>query len=142
MALQEVRSDLREFSGLKRILGPDWDFVATDVPDGAPGNAECMIFLYNIRHVQFRNIAGELTLKEGGKIPAGLIRPFSPAVRTQAITGNEEAVYRAESDNGLEASTKYDTWRTYKMSDHLPMWVELQTDFRDEYLEMIESGET
>jgi hypothetical protein len=25
-------------------------------------------------------------------------------------------------------------WRTYQMSDHLPMWVELKIDFSDEYL--------
>ena len=70
LALQEVRADLREFKRLMRILGPDWDFVATDVTDGAPGNGERMIFLYNRRYVQFTNIAGELTLKEGAKIRA------------------------------------------------------------------------
>lgn len=26
-------------------------------------------------------------------------------------------------------------WRTYQMSDHLPMWIELQTDFGREYLQ-------
>jgi hypothetical protein len=25
-------------------------------------------------------------------------------------------------------------WRTYQMSDHLPMWIELKTDFGEEYL--------
>ena len=28
----------------------------------------------------------------------------------------------------------YKTWRTYKMSDHLPMWIELKIDFGEEYL--------
>jgi endonuclease/exonuclease/phosphatase family metal-dependent hydrolase len=28
----------------------------------------------------------------------------------------------------------YKKWRTYKMSDHLPLWVELHVDFGDEYL--------
>jgi len=28
----------------------------------------------------------------------------------------------------------YRDWRTYQMSDHLPMWIELKTDFGDEYL--------
>ena len=32
---------------------------------------------------------------------------------------------------------KYKEWRTFQMSDHLPMWIELRTDFTDEYLEMI-----
>lgn len=34
-------------------------------------------------------------------------------------------------------SWKYKEWRTYQMSDHLPMWVELRIDFSDEYLKEI-----
>jgi len=70
VALQEVRADLSEFKRLHRILGPDWDYVATDVTDGAAGNGERMVFLFNRQHVHFRNVAGELTLKEGAKIRA------------------------------------------------------------------------
>jgi endonuclease/exonuclease/phosphatase family metal-dependent hydrolase len=32
------------------------------------------------------------------------------------------------------AKTQYRTWRTYQMSDHLPLWAEFDTDFADEYL--------
>jgi len=31
----------------------------------------------------------------------------------------------------------YRTWRTYQISDHLPMWVELRVDFSDSYLQGI-----
>jgi hypothetical protein len=27
------------------------------------------------------------------------------------------------------------TWRTYQMSDHLPMWVALKIDFAEQYLQ-------
>lgn len=70
VALQEVRANLEEFDSLRRILGPDWSYVGTDVTDGNAGNGERMIFLYNQNKVLFRNIAGELTLEEGGKIRA------------------------------------------------------------------------
>jgi endonuclease/exonuclease/phosphatase family metal-dependent hydrolase len=30
---------------------------------------------------------------------------------------------------------KYKQWRTFKMSDHLPLWVELFVDFGNDYLE-------
>jgi endonuclease/exonuclease/phosphatase family metal-dependent hydrolase len=30
--------------------------------------------------------------------------------------------------------TDYKTWRTYNLSDHLPMWIELRTDFSGRYL--------
>ena len=31
----------------------------------------------------------------------------------------------------------YDDWRTYQMSDHLPMWLELRIDFGDEFLRAV-----
>jgi len=41
-------------------------------------------------------------------------------------------------DELLAEQTKvYDDWRTYQMSDHLPMWVELRVDFGDEFLQAI-----
>lgn len=70
VALQEIRSDLTEFRELKRILGPQWDFIATDVTDGKAGNDERMVFLFDRNKVQFRNIAGELTLRESQKVQA------------------------------------------------------------------------
>jgi endonuclease/exonuclease/phosphatase family metal-dependent hydrolase len=36
-----------------------------------------------------------------------------------------------------EKRKKYRDWRTYQMSDHLPMWIELRIDFGDDYLESI-----
>lgn len=69
-ALQEVRGDLDEFLELKRILGPDWDYIATDVTDGGAGNGERMVFLFNRDRVRFRHIAGELTLPDGKKVLA------------------------------------------------------------------------
>jgi hypothetical protein len=70
VALQEIRGDLTEFRELLEILGPQWDFIATDVTDGAAGNGERMVFTFNRDKVQFQNIAGELTLKENQKIRA------------------------------------------------------------------------
>lgn len=35
----------------------------------------------------------------------------------------------------------YKQWRTYQMSDHLPMWIELRVDFSREYLDRIAMGE-
>ncbi len=73
VAIQEVRIDLDEFDqfdALRRILGPGWSYIGTDVTDGYAGNGERMVFLYNRQKVFFRNIAGELTLKEGEKIKA------------------------------------------------------------------------
>jgi len=32
------------------------------------------------------------------------------------------------------AMTQFKTWRTYQMSDHLPLWAEFRVDFTDDYL--------
>ncbi len=40
-------------------------------------------------------------------------------------------------DEEEEDDTKFATWKTYQMSDHLPLWIELRTDFADEYLKSI-----
>jgi exonuclease III len=40
-----------------------------------------------------------------------------------------------ESDASLEAY--YEKWRTFQMSDHLPLWVELEIDFSDSYLDYL-----
>lgn len=64
---------------------------------------------------------------------------------------DEEAVYLPEMGSRYHTneageprknpSQYYRTfWRTHQMSDHLPMWVELQIDFSDEYLSRKLSG--
>ena len=53
-------------------------------------------------------------------------------------TDEEEDIYVEEPDNGMGEHNRYSNWRTYKMSDHLPMWIELRTDFSEDYLESIQ----
>lgn len=68
IALQEIRRDLNALDDVKRLLGPNWDYIATDVTEGASGNKERMAFLFNRDKVWFRNVAGELTLPRGRKV--------------------------------------------------------------------------
>jgi endonuclease/exonuclease/phosphatase family metal-dependent hydrolase len=44
----------------------------------------------------------------------------------------------AASDKALEKF--YRQWRTFQVSDHLPLWVELKTDFADAYLASVMRG--
>lgn len=80
VALQEINDDLSMFNTLRSILGPEWDFIATDTAPGKPGNDERMVFVFDTRKVRFRSIAGEITLIEDElirlntqtvKLPAG-----------------------------------------------------------------------
>jgi len=38
-----------------------------------------------------------------------------------------------------ELTKYYDDWRTYQMSDHLPLWVEIKIDFSDQYLDYLKT---
>ncbi len=62
VAVQEV-NELEEWEKIMRILGPSWDYIATDVThDKIGGNGERLTFVYDKRKVWFKNIAGEIVL--------------------------------------------------------------------------------
>lgn len=43
--------------------------------------------------------------------------------------------HRSPPKDAKAAATQYRLWRTYQMSDHLPLWAELRIDFADDYLQ-------
>jgi exonuclease III len=58
---------------------------------------------------------------------------------TKGITKQKELKKRIESIRNVLASEAalqdyYCDWRTFQMSDHLPLWVELKIDYSNEYL--------
>lgn len=62
VAVQEVGDDLTDLTRLLKILGPDWDYIITDVTEGTSGNGERLAYIYDKRKVLFRKIAGEIVL--------------------------------------------------------------------------------
>ena len=62
VTLQEVHEDLAELNRVLAILGPDWDYVVTDVTEGRMGNAERFAILYYAPRVQFERVSGEVVL--------------------------------------------------------------------------------
>jgi endonuclease/exonuclease/phosphatase family metal-dependent hydrolase len=65
VAVQEVNRDLSALERVMRILGREWDYIATDTTSGTGGNDERMAFVYNTEKVWFRKIAGEIVLPDG-----------------------------------------------------------------------------
>ena len=68
---------------------------------------------------------------------------------TKTIFGDHEAdAYReaiqrsiSKKPGAKEMTEKfYKTWRTFQISDHLPLWLELKTDFADAYLSTVMRG--
>lgn len=62
IAIQEVRAGLFGLQRLRRLLGPSWEYVVTDVTLGASGNSERLAYLYDTRKVNFTGLAAELVL--------------------------------------------------------------------------------
>ena len=112
VALQEVRDDMSAFLQLLSILGPDWDYLATDVTDGGAGNGERMVFLFDRTRARFRNIAGELTLPDGKKVLASFGERvlLENGLALELPAGADlSGQYKARSDaSGTRAKLKYD----------------------------------
>lgn len=68
-AIQEINEDLEPLREVMRLLGPDWDFIATDVTVGASGNRERMAFVFDKTKVKFKNVAGEIVLPKHALLP-------------------------------------------------------------------------
>lgn len=56
------------------------------------------------------------------------------AAHIPAEDPEKKAKFKAKTPEG-----RYDKWRTWQMSDHAPLWVEIRTDFADDYLREIAS---
>ena len=72
---------------------------------------------------------------------AGVFDPFESVYRLDEeetyvpLMGEGYRVSRAGKNRDEKQRTRYyREWRTHQLSDHLPMWVEIRTDYTDEYL--------
>jgi endonuclease/exonuclease/phosphatase family metal-dependent hydrolase len=61
VALQEVNT-LEALDKVMKILGPSWDYLATDMNVQKGGNEERMTFVYDKRKVWFKHITGQIVL--------------------------------------------------------------------------------
>jgi hypothetical protein len=99
VAVQEVSRDLSALETLMRILGREWDYIATDTTEGPGGNGERMAFLYNTEKVWFRRIAGEIVLPDGQLVvsPKKVTPPKFQARPADGVGGAASADPRGSS---------------------------------------------
>ena len=76
-----------------RILGREWDYIATDTTEGPGGNEERMAFVCNTEKIWFRKIAGEVVLPDGQLVvsPKKVKAPKDQEVNEQPEVTTEEA---------------------------------------------------
>jgi endonuclease/exonuclease/phosphatase family metal-dependent hydrolase len=85
VAVQEV-SGIPEWQQVMDILGPNWDYIATDETDPKiGGNGERMVFLFDRRKVRFQKIAGEIVLP-----PNLLISRATLSTEGKEVTGGKQ----------------------------------------------------
>jgi len=93
IAVQEV-NELDEWEKITKILGPAWEWIATDVTDPAlGGNGERLTYLYDTRKVLFRNIAGEIVLPAKLLISSS-VQPSAKDKDTEAVTVDDKPIGR------------------------------------------------
>ncbi len=56
-----------------------------------------------------------------------MLNHYNPICDAQRIANGKDPYDNFERSYGL--------WTTFEMSDHLPIWIELEVDYSDEYLE-------
>lgn len=141
----EFKYDDRAFLG---VLG-DFNIIGAGHPTMAALESSDFVIPEALKSIPGSNVArdkayDQIAFWKPGRV-AGYARLDVLAANVfdyfeHVFTRDDEPVYRGEAGNGLQDTTAgYDTWRTYKMSDHLPMWVELRTDFGEEYLNSIDN---
>ena len=64
IAIQEVKGDLAALRTMLKTLGPDWQFLMTDVTRGDPGNKERLAFFFDARRIKLSGLACELVVPE------------------------------------------------------------------------------
>jgi endonuclease/exonuclease/phosphatase family metal-dependent hydrolase len=67
---------------------------------------------------------------------------FEETVYTEKDLEVYKAYFRDKTVGKTDAEIKkyyLSTWRTFQMSDHLPLWVELKIDFSNQYLEKLKT---
>ncbi len=64
VALQEISRDLEPLEQIIEILGPNWDYIATETTEGRSGNNERMAFVFDRNKIGFRNVVGQIILPE------------------------------------------------------------------------------
>ncbi|WP_353808051.1 endonuclease/exonuclease/phosphatase family protein [Agromyces sp. SYSU T00194] len=58
----------------------------------------------------------------------------------QPVWGADVTRRDGDSDDPDEVRSRYQQWRTWQLSDHSPLWIRIDTDFADEYLESVGAG--
>jgi endonuclease/exonuclease/phosphatase family metal-dependent hydrolase len=64
VALQEVKSTLHDLNLVLKLLGDNWGFFMNAITEGAAGNSERSVYIFNRNRVEMTGLAGDIVLWE------------------------------------------------------------------------------
>jgi endonuclease/exonuclease/phosphatase family metal-dependent hydrolase len=140
--LADQRTEIHDWANNVIMLGDFNIFATTDATAVAIENAGFILpdklkrvksNLGGDKHydqIAFRtpDVANQFTEARAG------VFPFHEYVYRSSDEREYDGVRRASAIESKTRELVYRTWRTYQMSDHLPLWAELKTDFSTKYL--------
>lgn len=62
IAIQEIKSTLKDLNIILRLLGNEWGYLINDITDGNAGNSERSCYIFNKKRVELAGLAGEIVL--------------------------------------------------------------------------------
>lgn len=83
IAIQEIKSSLKDLSIIMRLLGKNWGYIITDITEGNAGNSERFGYIYDRRKVEPSGLSGEIVLWDELTQDSNI----KQLKRTPAITG-------------------------------------------------------
>ena len=83
IAIQEIKTGLKDLDILMRLLGKNFNYIITDITEGAEGNSERFGYIYDNRKIKPSGLSGEIVLWDDLTINSK-IKQFK---RTPSITG-------------------------------------------------------
>lgn len=89
---------------------------------------------FNMQNIKLEDLNID---KESEDVKMGVLKYYDTIFNNEEYYKTvAEAMYHKQG-KALPKSWKLQSWRTFQMSDHIPLWIELKIDFTDQYLETL-----
>jgi hypothetical protein len=95
---------------------------------------------FNMNNVTLNDIDID---KESDKIEMGAVNFYDAVFNDEKYYKKIAKELYKKKNESMPKNWKLEQWRTFNMSDHFPLWIELKIDFTDQYLETLKTkGDT
>jgi hypothetical protein len=91
---------------------------------------------FNMHNISLKDLDIE---EENKNVSIGVVNFYEAVFRDEKFYKPVAKKMYETSHKQMPRNWKFDNWRTFQMSDHLPLWIELKIDFTDQYLETMKS---